>query len=377
MAEREMFRSLREDGRHVSALALLHAYAREHGPKLAFDPQAGPEGFRAWRGRVWEKLVDILNFPHVPPQPEPRMVWAEAREGFTLQRWEAYPEPLSVVPFLVLVPEGCDERHPAPGVVCCPGSDWSKESLAGEPELDGRPPKNDHWATNRQALYYVRAGMVAVATDNPGIGEQAEPQWPERHELAMNGIWLGRHYESLSVSQRLPILQWLKSQAFVKGVATSGHSLGAKAALLLAVLDPEVVAVVWNDFMSSWRGRAVATNLVRISIHQYVPGLLEWMDYPDLMAALAPRPLLISEGGRTEDLRVLRKAYEAQGAGEALEVVYYPKYATEDLRPLDEVPLPEGLGAYEYLEYANVDVPQHCFKAGVCVPWLRRVMERG
>ncbi|MEN6547602.1 MAG: alpha/beta hydrolase family protein [Armatimonadia bacterium] len=372
MAERTAFESSREDGRQVSSVAFLHAYAREHAPKLAFDPEMGLEAFEGWRGLVREKLLELLSFPEVPPQPEPRMVWSQAREGYTLQRWECYPEPLCVVPFLVLVPDGCDEEHPAPGVICCPGSDWSKESLAGEAELDGSPPKNDHWPKNRQAYHYCRAGMVAVATDNPGIGEQAEPQRPERYELSVNGIWLGRHYESLSVSHRLPILQWLKAQPFVDGkrVATSGHSLGAKAALLLAVLDPEVAAVVWNDFMSSWRGRAIATNLERLSIHQYVPAMLEWMDYPDLMAALAPRPLLISEGGRTEDLQVLRRAYERQGAAEVLEVVYYPKYATPELRPLDNVPLPEGLGMYEYLEYANVDVPQHSFKETVCVPWL-------
>lgn len=376
MSERGTFRSDREDGRFSSTLGFLHAYAKAHPPRLAFRPELPADELPAWRETVRGKLRELLCLPEVPPQPPPRLLWEQPREGYRLQKWEAYPEPLCVAPFLALVPEGCDDDHPAPGVLCCPGSDWSKESLAGEPELDGSPPKNHHWSVNRQALLYARAGFVAVATDNPGIGEQSDPIHRERHELSMNGLWLGRSYESLSVCHRLPALQWLKSRPFVdrRRVATSGLSLGAKPALLLAVLDPEVAACIWNDFTSLWRVRMVVSNMARIAIHQYVPGLLEWLDYPDLLASLAPRPLLISEGGRTEDLELIRRAYELAGATDALEVAYYEKHATPDLRPYDGVPLFEGMTDEEFFAYANVDVPNHEFHPTVCVPWLARTL---
>jgi hypothetical protein len=376
MTMRPTFRSQRPDGRFSSTLGFLHAYAKANPPGLAFDPDLPAADLPAWRQTVRDKLREMLRFPEVPPQPSPNLLWEEPRDGYRLQKWEAYPEPLSVVSFLVLLPEGCDATHPAPGVLCCPGSDWSKESLAGEPELDGAPPKNHHWPNNRQALFYVRAGFVAVATDNPGIGEQSDAIHPERREISLNGLWLGRGYESLSVFHRLPILQWLKDQPFVdpRRIATSGLSLGAKPALLLAVLDPEVAACVWNDFASLWRMRMIVENMDCIALHQYVPDLLAWLDYPDLMASLAPRPLLISEGGRGADLNLLRRAYELAGAPEALEVVYYPRYATPDLRPLDDLPLPEGLTSEEYFKYANVDAPNHEFKPEVCVPWLARTL---
>jgi len=226
------------------------------------------------------------------------------------------------------------------------------------------------------AWWYAQAGIVAVAVDNPGIRELSDPIRPERHEISVHTIWDGRHYEGLSVFQRLPILEWLKQQHYVdeNRVAVSGHSLGAKPSLILGVLDPSLAAVVWNDFVSDWRQRAIAENLLRISIHQYVPGFLEWFDYTDLEASLAPRPLLISEGGRTRDIERVREAYRLLGAQENIEVVYYPKYATPDLRPYDDVDLPEGLTMEEYFEYANVDVPEHCFKENVAVPWLTRVL---
>ncbi len=379
MPDRETFRSGRDDGRFVSTLGFLHALAKARPPRLAFRPDLPVADLPGWQAAVRDKLREIMRFPEVPPQPPPRLVWEEPRDGYRLQKWEAYPEPLCVAPFLALIPDSCDEAHPAPGVLCCPGSDWPKESLAGEPSLDGTPPKNHHWDNNRQALFYARAGFVAVATDNPGIGEQSDPIHSERHEISMNGIWLGRGYESLSVFHRLPALDWLKRQPFVdpQRVATSGLSLGAKPALLLAALDPDVAACVWNDFTCLWRTRMIACNMDRISIHQYVPDLLEWLDYPDLMAALAPRPLLLSEGGRTDEINLVRQAYALVGAPEAFEVVYYPKYATPDVRPYDDLPLFDGMTDEEFLAYANVNVPHHEFKPEVCVPWLVRTLGAG
>ena len=192
-------------------------------------------------------------------------------------------------------------------------------------------------------------------------------------------MWAGRSYESISVFQKHHILQWLKNQPYVDAarIAVSGHSLGAKPALILGVLDPTVQALVWNDTTINWHRRAVATNLARIGTFQYVPGLLSWFDYSDLQASLAPRPLLITEGGRTVVLDRIRQAYELLGASKRFKLVYYPKYATPEKRPFDDQELPEGLGMQEYFRYANIDEPNHHFKGGIAVPWLADVLEWG
>jgi hypothetical protein len=189
-------------------------------------------------------------------------------------------------------------------------------------------------------------------------------------------MWAGRCYESISVFQKHHILQWLKQQPYVDAgrVATSGHSLGAKPALILGVLDTTVKAIVWNDGITNWRERAVATNLERIGTFQYVPGMLAWFDYPDLQASLAPRHFLVTEGGRTVVLDRIRQAYELLGAADRFKVVYYPKYATPDKRPFDYKELPEGLSMQEYYPYSNCDAPMHNFKGHIAVPWLTKVL---
>ena len=376
MAERITFESGRDDGRFVSTAGFLHAHMKHMRPKLALDPGITRDAFAAWREALRQKLQELMRFPDVCGQPEPRRLWAEQREGYELQKWEAYPEPYSVVPFLMLIPHSATPRSPAPAAMCFPGSASSKESLAGEPELPDMPPPRPHWEANRMALFYAQKGIVTVAVDNPGTREAADGIRPERHEVSMNGLWVGRPYECISVFQRTCILTWLKQQPYVDAgrIATSGHSLGAKPALIMGVLDPEIRAVVWNDFCSNWRERAVAENLQRSAIHQYVPDFHVWFDYTDLLAALAPRALAITEGGRTKDIDRIRQAYRIHGAEDKMKVAYYPKYATPNKRAYDALELPDGLTPEEYFLYANVDVPEHSFKPDVAVPWLAEAL---
>jgi hypothetical protein len=79
-------------------------------------------------------MAELLALPEVPPQPAPRRLWAEARDGYVLEKWERYPEPGSVVPFLILVPEAANQGHRVPAVMCFPGSSDTKENLAGAPD---------------------------------------------------------------------------------------------------------------------------------------------------------------------------------------------------------------------------------------------------
>ncbi len=376
-APRRAISTDREDGRHVSSTGFVHAYLKHLKPKLQFDPEMDPKDFTAWRDAVRARLLDLMAFPEFDePQPPPQRLWSKQRDGYQLQKWEAYPEPYSVVPYLVLVPDGVTDQSPAAGVMCFPGSFSSKESMTEELELSGEPCSHRHAAHNRMTWEYARKGFVSVAVENPATNEVANPIRAGSYEFSVHSMWAGRSYEAISVFQKHHILQWLKQQPYVdaKRVATSGHSLGAKPALILGVLDPSVKAVVWNDTTIDWRERAVATNLERIGTFQYVPGMLSWFDYSDLQASLAPRSLLITEGGRTVVLNKIRHAYELLGVSDRFKLVYYPKYATPDKRPLDDKELPEGLSMEEYFPYANIDAPMHHFKGDLAVPWLTGVL---
>lgn len=372
------FVSGRKDGRFVQTAGFLQSYMKDLRPKLAFDPQMKPKDFPAWRRAVREKLLELMCFPEdIPEQPRPKKLWTEKREGYELQKWEAYPEPFSVVPFLVLIPDGVSPQSPAPAVMCFPGSTSSKESLAGEPELDtGKPSPKRHWATNKQALFYSQKGLVSVAVENPATNETASPL-RDRGKMSDCALWMGRNYLGVSVFQKACILEWLSKLSLVdpNRIATSGHSLGSNPADILGILYPDLVkAVIHNDFVCNWHERAIAGNCMPSGgPHHTVPGLFKWFDHTDLEASLAPRPLLFTEGGRTNQIDRIRQAYTMLGAEDKINVFYYAKYATPAQRPFDGKEIPDGVTMDEYFQYANVDPTEHRFRPERAVPWLARV----
>lgn len=338
-------------------------------PALAYDPALSAAEFPAWQARVRRTLTHLLAFPRVPRQPPPRLLREEPRPGYRLQAWELYPEPGSAVPCLMLVPDGACAARPAPCVLCFPGSDHPKEGLCGEPVPE---PWKPVFRDERQhmALHMVRAGMIAVAFDNPATGELHDPVRSDWKRQADNLAWLGRSYEGLSVFQKRAAFRWLRTRPEVDPdrIAACGFSLGAKPALLLGIVEPRLAAVVWNDQASSWRERILATRMTPVPPWHYIPGFIRWFDYTDLMAALAPRPLLVTEGGRPADHARIRKAYARLGAPARFKVTFMPNFADPAKR--SSAPLPEDLDPKEYGKYANYD-GDHYFKPAVAVPWLR------
>jgi len=356
----------RSDGRYLATPRFIHYLLRQE-PLLAFNPGFTREQFAAWQGKVREKLRELLTFPDPPEQPPPERVRVEQRDGYQLEHWELYPEPRCVVPMLMLVPDGVTERSAAPGVMCFPGSRQPKEALCGEPwDSDWVNRFGEH---NYMAVHFVRAGLVALALDNPGTETLSDPLNRCYNRNSAHLIWLGRSYEGLSTFQKVVAFRWLRTLPFVDGgrVAACGHSLGALPALLLGVLEPDVAAVIWNDFVGSWRARDVLTNLSPIALWHYIPGFARWLDYTDLMAALAPMPFLATEGGRDDDHDRIRRAYEIAGAPDNVKFTFMPNFTDPAARSRE--PIPEGVAPEEFGRYANYD-GDHYFKDEVAVPWL-------
>ena len=383
------YESGRSDGRYVSTLGFAHHLMKADPPKLTFDPAMGEDAFEAWREAMRAKTLELMAFPDdVPPQPDPIRLWSESRDGYTLEKWEIYPEPASVVPFLMLIPDGVDANHPAPVVMCIPGSSGTKEYLAGEPEChpDLRVPA--HEDKNRMALEFVHAGMIAVATDHPGSGEALERigdkllGGPTRDKLCRDLFYLGRSFLGLSTFHKATILNWLKTQPNVdtEHIALAGHSLGTEPALTLAVIDPDVTAVVLNDFIHGKRPQDIALAKTMNGKHVFytggmwhtVPGMWEWFDLSDLACAIAPRALLGTERGTARALPMVERAYELAGSPDAFTYHHFPDFDTPEERPFDDEPMPEGLEINAYYKRAHTTPSEHYFKGHLAVPWLRQ-----
>ncbi|MCR1859299.1 alpha/beta hydrolase family protein, partial [Phocaeicola vulgatus] len=177
---------------------------------------------------------------------------------------------------------------------------------------------------------------------------------------------------------------WMKAQSYIRKdrIVISGFSLGTEPMMVLGVLDKDIYAFVYNDFLCQTQERAVVMTKpdkenrrpFPNSIRHLIPGYWRYFNFPDVVASLAPRPIIFTEGGLDRDFRLVQSAYAASGKPENAEFHHYPKFADKAVRK-DVEHLDEGLDSKTYFETVNVDPPSHYFKNELVIPWLRKVLK--
>lgn len=370
--------------RETSTRALAEGLMARHKPSLEFDTTMTAEQFDAWRSEVAKTMARLMRHPDAEFAP-PRMVNKVQRDGYTLEKWESYPVEGAVVPYLVLVPDDLKPGQQLPGVLCIPGFGQTKELLAGERQgnfsLEGEP--NPEPGRNAMALNLVKEGVIAVAVDNPSAGELSDNGYFDYLASSRFLLEMGWSYLGLASWQDRVILDWMKTRPDIEKdrIIVSGFSLGTEPLMVLGVMDPSIYAFVYNDFLCRTRERALVMNKPNDkgarpfpnSDEHLIPLFLTYFDFPDLVAALAPRPVICTEGGMDRDFRIIQKAYETVGAPDNFEYHHYAKYADPSTRqPLDT--LPSGIDRAEFFRLVNCDSPSHYFKNEHVLPWLKELL---
>lgn len=386
--EHAIIQSDRQDGRFMSTYGVVHAMLSHVKPECAFQPEMTYGEFREWQHKVRKSMQEIMKFPEIKEMPAPKRIGSEQRDGYRLEKWEFYPLPECVSTFLVLIPDSV--QQPVPAVLCIPGSGGSKEGLAGEPGI--APKLNDDYQNPKvtMARNFAKAGYVAVTVDNPAAGEASDL---ERYARGRNYNYdlvsrilleLGWSYLGYTSYLDMQVLQWMKNQSCIRKdrIIVSGFSLGTEPLMVLGTLDTSIYAFVYNDFLCQTQERALVmtvpdkngTRPFPNSIRHLIPDFWRKFNFPDIVASLAPRPVILTEGGLDRDLDLVRTAYKIAGHSENVEIHHYPKYADPNNRTDIKV-LPEGLDRDEYYKLVNVDGPNHYFKSELVLPWLKKHLE--
>lgn len=386
-AEWSTLKSERSDSLHVSSRGVIQGMLEDIRPACAFAPSMRAEDFPAWQAKLRLAMRELMKFPPASTSPaEPKLLTSVQRDGYRVEKWEAYPLPHAAVPYLVLIPDGA--TGPTPTVLCIPGSGQPKEWLAGETSQDLSAPPAANPGNNAMALHYVREGWVAVVVDNAGTGEEGDAERAAgrggydddnlaRFLLEMNWSWLG--YTSY-VDQC--ILDWVKTRPYVnrERIIISGFSLGTEPMMVLGTLNPDIFAFVYNDFLCRTLERAIvmtrpAKNGARPApngIRHLIPGFWQQFDFPDIVAALAPRPVICTEGGLDRDFRLIARAFELAGAPDAFCYHHQPKFAQAQRWQGER--LPHGLDRNTFFDMVNVDPRNHNFKHRLIIPWLKKIL---
>lgn len=249
------------------------------------EPLANSQGLAEFQQELREQVSRLAGFqPHQHALNE-RSFGEVRREGYRIEKLVYESEPGILVPALLFVPNSTEARHPA--VLYVHGRDKAADAGVGE-EIEK----------------LVRAGRVVLAIDVRGTGETQVTQNPDtasdfyryfgEFESAMTAMLLGKTLVALRAQDIRSGLDLLRARADVdlNQISGFGKGHGAIALLHAAVLDDRINKVVLQNMLASYQ--SVVTHKVHQRIFESViPGVLQFYDLPDLVAALAPRPVWI------------------------------------------------------------------------------------
>jgi dienelactone hydrolase len=251
---------------------------------------------------------------------DPEVVEEHDEPAYVRRKVTFAVEPGDRVAAWLLIPKG--RAGPRPAMLCLhQTTPLGKDEPAG---LGGKP-------NLRYARELAGRGYVALAPDYPGFGESRADAYALGYASAsMKGIW--NHMRAVDLLASLP-------EVDPGRIGAIGHSLGGHNAIFVAVFDERIKAVVsscgFNAFPyysgGNLAGWSHAGYMPRIKSEYGLDPRRVPFDFPELIAALAPRPVFVSapqgdENFAVEGVRVCieaaRPVYALLGAPGALDAAY-------------------------------------------------------
>ncbi len=224
------------------------------------------------------------------------------------------------VPAYLLIPR--DLRQPAPAMVCLHGTSGPRGRTAG---LGADYP--------RYTLELAERGYVTIAPDYTLLGDnQTDPDSLGYTSGTMKGIW--NHMRAVDLLESL-------AEVDKQRIGCCGVSLGGHNSLFLAAFDPRMKVVVSSSGFDSFSDY-MDGDLTGWCQKRYMPAIAEVygkdpkrvpFDFPEVLAAIAPRPLYIQAPQDDSNFKVesakrcvaaASAVYRLLNAGEWLVAVYPP-----------------------------------------------------
>ena len=276
--------------------------------------------------RVREKLAEMWGpFPEERNSLNVRHVGSAERPDIVVEKLIYESRPQHFVTANLYRPKGVEGKLPA--VIFPPGHGATGKTY--EPY-------------QRFCALMARSGFVALVWDPISQGERlqlwdkateastAGPGTREHRVLGNQCYLLGLNLMQYRVWDAIRAIDYLESRPDVDKhrIAMAGNSGGGMETLQLAPFEPRIQAAVCGCAVASFRHK---TEVMLIADpEQILFGTLQHgIDHPELLAAFAPRPLMIGSAkrdfvpieGARETFRAVAKVYSMYGASQKVSLV--------------------------------------------------------
>ncbi|WP_432463669.1 dienelactone hydrolase family protein [Agarivorans sp. QJM3NY_33] len=197
----------------------------------------------------------------------------------------------------------------------------------------------------------AKRGYVVLSIDALGWGDRSVPGFVtgSQQALASNLFNLGASFAGIIALEDVRASEFLASQPQVdkQRVAAIGFSMGAFRSWQVAALSDAITASIVDCWMGTMKGLMVPGNnqlkgqSAFAMLHPYIA---RYLDYPDIAALSAPKPMLVYAGAKDKLFPVdsvksafytLHSVWDANGAGDKLETKLWADKShtfTEDMQ---------------------------------------------
>lgn len=260
------------------------------------------------------------------PWPEACPLAAEtvestAKDGYRLERVTYEVEPGERVASYLLLPGTASRQKPAPGI--CVWHQHNGQWQLGKSEPAGLAGNPMH----HTGVALARLGYVVLCPDALGFGER-EQGYKHRggnleRFLFLKYVVQGKCLAWKHILDMRRAVDYLASRPEVRAdrLGCYGHSMGSTHTWLVGPWEPRLIALVGNCCLPTYAG--IHREQLLHCFPNFIPGLNQYGDTPDIAALIAPRALHLNlgerDGGSPIDearrgIETIRRAYESQHA---------------------------------------------------------------
>ncbi|MBM4074138.1 MAG: hypothetical protein FJ267_00665 [Planctomycetes bacterium] len=246
------------------------------------------------------------------------------KPGYRIESLYYDAEPGDAIPALLLIPDGVSSSKPAPGICVWHqhAGNWKK----GKSEPAGLMADPMH----HTGAALAREGYVVLCPDALCFEERQDPTGKlkdgnfERFEF-LKYVVAGKCMAWKNILDMKRAVDFLVSRPEVQTerIGCYGHSMGSTHMWLVGPWEPRLKCLVGNCCLPTYT--AIHREHMLHCFPNFIPGIFQYGDTPDIVSLIAPRPLLMNfgehDGGSPIDevrrgIEIIQRAYESMHASD-------------------------------------------------------------
>ncbi|WP_105901114.1 dienelactone hydrolase family protein [Vibrio gangliei] len=299
-----------------------------------------------WKAQGLAKAREII-FPYQDNTPfNPVVIDAVDRGSYMAKKVVFNISNESRVMAFLLEPKG-DGPFPAALFLHDHGSkfDIGKEKFVQTWDDDKRLKSSQAWGDKFFSGHFpgdelAKRGYVVLSIDALGWGDRSVEGFETNSQqaLASNLFNLGSSFAGIIALEDARAADFLASQPRVdkKRVAAVGFSMGAFRSWQVAALSDSITASIVDCWMGTMQGLMVPGNNQlkgQSAFSMLHPYISRYLDYPDIAALSAPKPMLVYAGGQdslfpidsvNDAFKTMHSVWDANQASDKLTTKIWP-----------------------------------------------------